>query len=288
MMKTIEPNTTKLSSGNAYWMARIASVVYMKKSDNDHAPDEGKILADLKTEDPKFLNVYGYSKNTAQAALIEHKDYFCFAFRGTDEMRDWLDNANVFAEKALFGEFHRGFWRSLEDVWGSLYKQYNELWKADVSKNVVINGKLVVKKKARPVFITGHSLGGAMAIIAAARLIHEDKPFTSAYTFGQPRAMSVNTSRIFNTEAKSRVYRFQNNNDIVTRIPARLMGYSHAGTFLYISDKHKLYNDPGFWNQFLDAIDGAVDSIGDQKLDAIEDHGMAHYLEAVTKWDCKF
>ncbi len=287
-MKTVEPYTTKLSSGNAYWMARIAAAVYTRKSPKDPFPDEKKILANLKKEDPKFINVYGYSKNTAQAALVEHSDYFCFAFRGTDEIKDWLDNVNVFPEKALFGEFHRGFWRSLEDVWEPLYKQYNGLWKEDVSKNVLVNGKLIINKKPRPIFITGHSLGGAMAMIAAARLIHEDRPFTSAYTFGQPRAMSIMTSRIFNTEAKGRIFRFQNNNDIVTRIPARMMGYSHAGSFLYISENKKLHNDPGFWYQFLDAIDGAVDSIGDRKLDAIEDHGMAYYLEAIHKWDVTF
>ncbi|MEQ1739408.1 MAG: lipase family protein [Methyloglobulus sp.] len=286
-MKTVEPYKTTLSSGNAYWMARIAGAVYMKKSTNDPFPDEKKILADLKKEDPNFINVYGYSKNTAQAALVEHKDYFCFAFRGTDEIKDWLDNVNVFAEKALFGEFHRGFWRSLNDVWQPLYKKYNELWESDMLQNKLQGGNLQIKK-VRPIFITGHSLGGAMATIAVARLIHEDKPFISAYTFGQPRAMSVDTARIFNVEAKSRVFRFQNNNDIVTRIPARLMGYSHAGSFLYISDEQQLHNDPGFWYQFLDAIDGTVESFRDKKLDAIEDHGMAHYLDAIKKWDCTF
>jgi hypothetical protein len=288
-MKTkIEPINTRLSSGNAYWMARIAAAVYLKKSNTDHFPDEKKILADLKAEDPKFLNVYGYSKNTAQAALIEHDDYFCFAFRGTDEIEDWLDNGNVFPEKKFFGEFHRGFLRSLEDVWEPLYQQYYQLWQQDVAQNAIVNGKVIINKTPRPVFITGHSLGGAMAMIAAAKLIHADKPFTSAYTFGQPRAMSLDTSRIFNNEAKSRVYRFQNNNDVVTRIPARLMGYSHAGSFLYISDKLKLYNDPGFWYQFLDALDGALDAIKHQKLDAIEDHGMKYYLAAIKKWDCTF
>ena len=73
-----------------------------------------------------------------------------------------------------------------------------------------------------------------MATIAAAKFIHEDMPFTSVYTFGQPRAMTRDTSRIFNMECKSRFFRFHNNNDLVTRVPARVMGYSHVGSYMYI------------------------------------------------------
>ena len=113
---------------------------------------------------------------------IEHEDYLCMAFRGTDEIKDWLDNLNAFSEAHLFGEFHRGFWNSLEDVWQGMNAAYQE-------KRA---------QKARPLFITGHSLGGAMASVATAKFIHEDLPFTSVYTFGQPRAMDRKTAQIFN------------------------------------------------------------------------------------------
>lgn len=76
-------------------------------------------------------------------------------------------------------------------------------------------------------------------------LIDEDAPFYGVYTFGQPRAGDRTFSRIYNVEAASRTYRFQNNNDIVTRIPARIMGYSHVGKFVYISDKKRLSTDSG-------------------------------------------
>lgn len=270
-MNSVEPYKTALSKNNAYWMARISHAVYQSKP-NSNDPDEAKILQDLKAEDPKFRSVRGESKNSAQAALIEHDDYFCLAFRGTDQPADWLDNMNAFQERALFGGFHRGFWKSLHDVWTPLFDQYQEL-----------RGL-----KKRPLFLTGHSLGGAMATIAAAKMIHADLPFMSVYTFGQPRAMTLETSRIFNVEAEGRFFRFQNNNDIVTRVPARLMGYSHVGSFLYISQEKKICNDPGFWFRFLDAIDGAADAVRESGIDAVEDHGMEHYLAAVKKWDCAF
>lgn len=269
-MATINPYQTSLNRSTAYWMARIAKAVYLKQADD--APDETAILNDLQAEDSDFTMVFGTSRNSAQAALIEHKNFFCLAFRGTDEISDWLDNINIFSEKVLFGEFHRGFWNSLNDVWLPLYERYRQLHRSN----------------RRPLFLTGHSLGGAMATVAAAKLIHDDLPFTSTYTFGQPRAMSLATARIFNVEAKSKFFRFQNNNDIVTRVPARLMGYSHVGTYLYISEEKKLHNDPGFWLRFLDSVDGIVSDIGQKGLDSVEDHGMDHYLAAIKQWDCDF
>ncbi len=54
-MKTVNPYKTILDSGNAYWMARLASVAYIKKDDPEGSPDEEKILANLKQEIEDFL-----------------------------------------------------------------------------------------------------------------------------------------------------------------------------------------------------------------------------------------
>ncbi len=268
MATQIEPYKTGLSQANAYWMARLSQLVY-ESVDASNAPNESAILNELQAEDSKFESVTGFSRNTAQAALVEHEDYLCFAFRGTDEPKDWLDNINAFSTAELFGEFHRGFWNSVEDIWQGLFRLYQD------KRN----------EQPRPLFLTGHSLGGAMATVAASRLIHNDLPFTSTYTFGQPRAMTLATARVFNIEARGRTHRFQNNNDIVTRVPARFMGYSHVGNFIYIDENKRLKDDPGFWNRFLDTVQGAVDALRETGVDAVEDHDIGRYLRAVEKWD---
>lgn len=269
MIPPIAEYSTGIDRGNAYWMARISKEVYLTKSDTDQRPDEAKILENLTRDDSNFIQVVGADKNSAQGALIEHKKFYCMAFRGTNELADWIDNINAFAVDNLFGKFHRGFWNSVEDIWEPLYSKYVEL----------------NKQNKRPLFITGHSLGGAMATIAASRLIHLDLPFTSVYTFGQPRALSRESARIFNAECKSRFYRFHNNNDLVTRVPTRLMGYSHVGTYLYISSEKTIYREPGFWFRFLDIVDGALDAVREKGIDGVEDHSMDRYLEASIKWD---
>jgi predicted lipase len=259
---------TKLDQANAYWMAKMSGLVYLTRSATDQHPCEEKILTLLQAEDPGFISVTGACRNSAQAALIEHANYYCMAFRGTNELEDWIDNINAFSVKQLFGEFHRGFWYSVGDVWLEIFAKYEEL--------------NALKKK--PLFLTGHSLGGAMATIAAAILVHKDLPFTSVYTFGQPRAMTQETARIFNVECRSRFFRFHNNNDMVTRVPSRVMGYSHVGTFLYISSEETIHEESGFWFRFLDLVDGAVEAVRERGLDGFEDHRMDKYLAAVTKW----
>lgn len=268
----VDPYTTRLTRGNAYWMARIAQSVFIKTP--SHAPDEAGILKDLKDDDPDFIKVTGADKNSAQAVLIEHRDYWCFAFRGSDEMRDWLDNVNAFPTRILFGEFHRGFARSTDDVWEPLFERYLVGRQADRAAG-----------RPRPIFLVGHSLGGAMATVAAAKLLHIDHPFTSVYTFGQPRAMTLETARIFNNEARDRFFRFQNNGDIVTRVPSRLMGYSHVGICLYIAQDKRIHDDIGLWFRFLDTLGGAVEAASAIRLDAVEDHAMIDYLDAIRAWN---
>ena len=266
-LRTIEPYKTFLSKNNAYWMARISDLTYC--CGQDSKPDEEKIIADLKAEDKKFISVTGESKNSSQAILVEHEDYLCMGFRGTDELKDWLDNINVKRKKMLLGKFHAGFANSLKDVWKPLFNKYQELR----------------QKKKRPLFLTGHSLGGSIATVAAARLIHQDLPFISVYTFGQPRTVDRRTARVFNAEAKSRFFRFHNNNDIITRVPSRTAGYSHVGTCVYVTQEITLHVDPGFWFRFVDGIDGVVNDISKLSIDFIADHDMGKYLSAVKSWN---
>jgi len=268
-MKKVTPYKTTLDAGNAYWMARLSKAVYTKTSNSNQKPDAKNILASLQADDPGFLSVEGYDNKSSQAMLVEHEDYLCMSFRGTNEIGDWLDNINVFATQVLFGKFHRGFWNSVEDIWEPIHTRYS---------------KLRLEKK-RPLFITGHSLGGAMATVAVARFVHDDLPFSSVYTFGQPRVLERETARIFNAECKSRYFRFHNNNDIVTRVPARLMGYSHIGSYLYITQEKEIVPEIGFWNRFLDLFDGVISDAKEKGLDMINDHSIDEYLAAIKEWN---
>ena len=266
--KVIQPYKTTLNSGNAYWMARLSKEIYTEVSESN-APDGGKILKSLQADDSGFLSVFPIDKGNVEAALVEHEEYLCMVFRGTDEIKDWIDNINASLVEKLFGGFHKGFWEATEEVWSDLKPEYQKKR----------------EKKRLSLFITGHSLGGAMATIAAAKLIQSDQPFISVYTFGQPRAMNQDAARIFNTKCKDRFFRFQNNNDVVTRVPVRRTGYSHVGNTLYISKEKKIHDNPGVEFKFLDTIDGYEEALKAKRIDAIEDHKMDYYLAAIDGWN---
>ena len=271
--KRISPTVTTLDAGNAYWMARLAKAVYMK-ADNSTRPDEEGILQELKQDDDGFLAVTGFDNKSSQAALVEHNAYICMAFRGTDELTDWLDNIDVVSTEQFFGDFHRGFWESVEDIWQPMLEKYEALQ----------------GENNRPLFITGHSLGGAMATVAAAKLLHEDKPVSCVYTFGQPRTMKQDASRVFNSTCKTKFFRFHNNNDIVTRIPAWLAGYRHVGTCLYISRHRVIYRKVSWLFDITDHIYGILGNlahIGDRGLDTVGDHDKDEYLKAILEWNMK-
>ena len=65
-----------------------------------------------------------------------------------EAIKDWIDNIKAFPKQTSFGRFHMGFYDSFEDVWYPLKDAYER----------------ARKEKARPLFFTGHSLGGAYGI----------------------------------------------------------------------------------------------------------------------------
>lgn len=107
------------------------------------------------------------------------------------------------------GKVHRGFVYALDRVWKQIEGQLEGL--------------------DMPVLYAGHSLGGAMATLAASR-----RPPDTLYTFGSPR---VGDKDFAATLAKSVVYRYVNGCDVVARIPP---GYLPVGTLRYIDTNGRL------------------------------------------------
>lgn len=277
MAFTFEPNTTRYRPGNAYWMAVIAKEAYEKKGDGSPelktARHADQVLQALQEQDERFERVHPFDVSNSQGLVIKHRDYITAAFRGTDEVADWLDNFNAYPVEHVFGgKVHRGFQGALEDIWPKM-------------KEAIRDEQPTERNTPRlPIWITGHSLGGALAVLAASEMIVVDEPFFGVYTFGQPRVGDRNFARVYNVEAAFRTFRFQNNADLVTRVPARVMGYSHVGRFVYISEQGDLSEDKGFWYTFLDTMRSAVSDLLEAGLEGIKDHAMPEYLDAIKGW----
>lgn len=274
-----QSQTTEYSTQNAYWLAKSAQLAYTITSEDNPLPDKNIILAELQSWSDGFKNVEVFDRNSTQSFVAQHEDFILVSFRGSDEWQDWLDNLNLPTIPTTLGRAHRGFVRALEDVWQDMLVAI-EYFKNEGVETV---NQFEQKAKYRSLWITGHSLGGALATLAAAERIEVDRPFGGVYTFGQPRCVDRTMARNMNIEAKGRIFRFQNHNDIVSRIPQRVMGYSHVGTFRYIDINQKIHSDIHWWNQFLDRFGGILETLKERGIDKFEDHKLERYIEALGK-----
>jgi len=107
-------------------------------------------------------------------------------------------------------------------VHAGFYEYLNRIW--DTVENHINYGD----RETKMLYICGHSLGGAMAALAASRL--QDR-VEACYTYGQPRV----GGRVWAKKCTFTHYRYVNNNDIVPRVPLWIMGFRHRGTLRYIN-----------------------------------------------------
>jgi triacylglycerol lipase len=251
-----ESNSIKFSLRNAHSLAICADLAY------DSA-------AEIKTR----MTSHGFGaefiqRRDVQAFIAYNDNAIILSFRGTSSIEDWMTNS-AFGFTSFaggLGKVHRGFSEALYLVWDDIIK---------------ILGR--VQTKAQPIWITGHSLGGALAALAAAHFaLVLDKPIRGVYTFGQPRVGDREYSRNFEADLKGRVFRFVNNSDIVTRIPTRIMSYSHVGALRFFDAKGDLHDDVSYWQEFLETVKGTFDEFKSALPDNIEDHLMKNYIRLIA------
>ena len=138
------------------------------------------------------------------------------AFRGTESLGDWITDLSVFSDPwRPFGSAHSGFLEAYGFV------------RQTIASVVAEPGP------ARKLWITGHSLGGALATIAAAEL-KDTIAIRGVHTFGQPRLVDEQAQRFFARHFADRFFRFVNDDDLVTRIPP---GYEHVGRLVHFDEQ---------------------------------------------------
>ena len=199
--------------------ANLSSLVYKDFDD--------KLSAKLKKIAPNLLY---FDKNGTQAFLLYSKTECFVVFRGTQptQMADVSADLKTWPKRSdeVQGLVHSGFAGALDCVWDDLEGVI------DIAYN---------KHKFENIYFTGHSLGGALAVVAAAR----SKYVGEVYTYGQPRV----GNRLYAKQVKSKVHRFVNNNDVVPRIPPPLI-FGHQGTKYHIVD-NKVIQPKNLWQATL-------------------------------------
>eukprot|EP01060_Flectonema_neradi_P034704 TRINITY_DN6185_c0_g1_i1.p1 TRINITY_DN6185_c0_g1~~TRINITY_DN6185_c0_g1_i1.p1 ORF type:complete len:1597 (+),score=250.53 TRINITY_DN6185_c0_g1_i1:108-4898(+) len=244
-------------------------------------PKERERLLLEALEDKLEINVsqYGYSlvrvvaRKQNQAIICQKDEHLVIAFRGTDntenlktdlkltrvDIENWLEPRLGLFKKSVnaFGllrpKVHRGFLQ----VW-------REYLKAEIMDE--LRG-ITTRHHINHIYLTGHSLGGALACLAAwdiARWIHEeigldsqDRPAIQLthYSFGCPRVGNPEFTKLFN-QAVPDSFRIVNDGDPVCLTPPKVgygvaSLYSHPGKLVKVDWKGNFVIRPGYVEKSL-------------------------------------
>ena len=208
--ETFQVDASSYSKTNAWWLAELCRLIYRQESDEVNPPPKGptrqKILKDVNLEQVKFFNTDNTQCSVIKTSDSANTQFAVLVFRGTNALQDWLTNLNGKpVDWPGGGKVHEGFKEAIDLVWDEVSKCLDAV--------------------TLPIFYAGHSLGAALATLAASR-----RAPRAVYTFGSP----LTGDKIFaSTLPGSGIYRVVNNRDAVTTVPP--LGFDHVGELHYIT-----------------------------------------------------
>ena len=240
----------------ALWLAHCAALAY---------EPQNTIVRELQAAG--FDKVTFFDSGHAQAFLAEHPGagtppFNVLSFRGTEnDYKDILTNAAVIKRALIEGEsairVHGGFLSALQSILGT-HAPRDPGRDLDIDVTMMgppgIRDALVARKRpGSRLYVTGHSLGGAMATLAAAVCAPlEQGNLKALYTIGSPRVGNFSFAKHLNGQRDYQRYRIVNAADIVPRVPMSMFFYKHAGDYLYLTRNGRLKQPGSFLCSLID------------------------------------
>ena len=254
----------------AWWLVYCSKLAY-----------ENKITVAKYLKTANFEKVIFFDNQGSQAFLAKHpgvkpgQPFAVLAFRGTEN--DSIDiltdinfvsrlfpNENIVEEvqstvaeskknkppgKNLYA--HGGFLQGVENIWGCALRDgiKQNFFPGEASQWLGSPGisNAICELKDTPLYITGHSLGGALATLAAykAEIYELDGTLKigGIYTFGSPRAVQFDLANKINNYFGDRSYRVVNSIDVVPRVPLRIppvLYFKHIHHLVYFNSNRQV------------------------------------------------
>lgn len=211
-------NATSFNLTNAWWLAEVSTLVYASID-----------FVRSRFQKAGLQEVKYFENHSTQCYVANNDEFAIVAFRGSEiwKQRETFDLKEVFAEINTNvdiwltdwqqgGKVHRGFKQALNEVWPDLLPYIRGL-----------------HNKGCKIWLTGHSLGGALATLFASQF----NSVQGVYTFGSPRV----GNEVFKEHFQVKIYRFVNNDDIVPWVPPSGK-YVHVGELKFI-DSHGIIRE---------------------------------------------
>ena len=153
--------------------------------------------------------------------LLTSKENNVLVFRGTQTQAEWLKNLNANQQQYInptgkaIGEVHEGFFQLTSELTPAISETVKDL------------------DPTIPFYITGHSLGAAVATLAALEIAQKVPPLREQiqlYTYAGPRVYSPTLAQV-HSQLIPNTYRIVNLGDTVPLVPPVTIGnsYVHIG-----------------------------------------------------------
>jgi hypothetical protein len=246
-------------------MANYAKLSYCNDPIHaDYATERSKLIdagyktfENLQNDGWKILPVYSAAQQKAKsfgvsnqndvpaAYIFTRGNKVVIAYHGTRSRQDVATDINAaftIPDYLPNGyRVHAGFSHALEESWDDLYVKLQQHLKQN---NLSINDV--------EFDITGHSMGGALAKLAALRLnqcsgINKIK----VATFGDPRVLASETAELYNKELGHQTLRIvQHYRDPVPMVGPGIAGYKHVGMQLCVAtdNNNSVHKLNGYFN----------------------------------------
>ena len=279
-----QPDDRRFRLANAGWLAEAAMLAYA-------SPKDALAIFKRFGAGRTIVEYFGNAERDAQCYLLVNDAFVAGAFRGSEVLRpdrwrsladaranlrsvvlDWWGDARaplIPVRRRSPRRVHAGFLRDIDGIWPAIRLRLEQLHR---------------KRPGRRVWFTGHSLGGALATLAAERYPHT----TGIYTYGAPRVGNERFAAAFRVPA----FRIVNNNDVVSWVPPPwLGGYRHVGQEILITAAGDLVEDPSAFAEFSDLargylrqarriLDGDAASVA---IDSVYDHSPLLYVRCLRQ-----
>jgi triacylglycerol lipase len=252
---------TSFSIGNARAMMWFSQLAYEADTPSNPTITAVSRLWDFTSITPFVKQKVSVTASFETTGLIgERHDAVVLAFAGTDPAVWQTIATDANARLTDHNDTHIGFQTALDGASG------------EIKQAVALS-----RQNNKPLFVTGHSLGAALAALAAK---FADEPPggrtpQAVYAYGMPRAGGKRFREAYNARLGPITYRFVHGADVVARVPMSQfggidLGYGHVGRMLACASNGKfnaaamsatVTDDPQFVQGLVDTLVGGVAGI---------------------------